>query len=349
MPTPPTTEELDKLRLMLSLLTERSQPNINALTEAVRDVPLAHLSIKTFGYDLARSLVAALPIRQDLDARHVGLTCRASLQADLESDWAAYWCGQLQTPLVFHRKLWELAYVLQAVHEHGQLRDGARGLGFGCGVEPLPSYFASHGVSITITDLKPAEAQAAGWAATNQHAASLATAFHPHLVSRERYDDKVELRYVDMNAIPPDLADYDFCWSICALEHLGSIERGLAFIENTLGTLKPGGLSVHTTEFNINAQGPTIDNWPTVLFQRRHLDALAVRLREQGHDVAPLDFALGDRPLDRFIDLPPFHHDLSPELGEWLGAPQHLKVAVDGFAATCFGIIVRKRADPGPV
>ncbi|SEN64316.1 Methyltransferase domain-containing protein [Sphingomonas gellani] len=344
MSTPPTTEDLDKLRLMLSLLNEKSQPNINGLTEAVRNIPWAHLNIKTFGYDLARSLVAALPVRHGLAPHHVGLTCRASLQADMESDWLAYWCGQLHSPVMFHRKLWELAYVLQAVRENGHLREGARGLGFGCGVEPLPSYFAAHGVSVTMTDLLPAEAEAAGWVATNQHAANVAMAFHPHLVTRERFDEKVELRYVDMNAIPADLDGYDFCWSICALEHLGSIGQGLAFVENTLATLKPGGLSVHTTEFNINAEGLTIDNWPTVLFQRRHVEALAARLREQGHDVAPLDFSLGDRPLDRFVDLPPFHHDLPPELAEWMGTPQHLKVAVDGFAATCFGLIVRKRA-----
>jgi len=343
MTKPPTTEELDKLRLMLSLLNSDFQPNINALTEAVRNIPLAHLSLKTFGYDLARALVAAVPVRQNVGPCHAGLTCRGSLQADLESEWAAYWFSQLKTPLVFHRKLWELAYVLQAVHEYGHLRAGARGLGFGCGVEPLPSYFAAHGMSITMTDLKPAEAEAAGWSATNQHAGGLDMAFHPHLVEREPFDQHVELRYVDMNAIPQDLVGYDFCWSICAMEHLGSLQQGLAFVENTLATLKPGGLSVHTTELNINALGPTIDNWPTVLFQRKHIETLAERLRRQGHHVAPLDFSLGDRPLDRFIDLPPFHHDLSPELAQWVGAPQHLKVAVDGFAATCFGIIVRKR------
>lgn len=340
--TPPTTEDLDKLRVLLSLLNAQSQPNINALTEAVRNVPLAHLNIKTFGYDLARSLVAALPVRDDTVARHVGLTCRASLQHDLESDWAAHWCGQLHVPVVFHRKLWELAYVLQAVHENGHLREGARGLGFGCGVEPLPSYFAAQGVAVTMTDLEPEEAQAAGWSTTNQHAANVAAAFHSHLVARERFDEKVELRYVDMNAIPESLADYDFCWSICALEHLGSIERGLSFIENSLATLKPGALAVHTTELNINAQGETIDNWPTVLFQRGHIETLAARLREQGHEVASLDFSLGDRPMDRFIDLPPYHHDLSPEMGDWLGTPQHLKVAVDGFVSTCFGVVIRK-------
>lgn len=343
MTTPPTTEELDKLRLMLSLLNSESQPNINALTEAVRNIPLAYLSIKAFGYDLARSLAAAVPARQETTPRHASLTCRGSLQADLESDWAAYWFGQLQVPLVFHRKLWELAYVLQAIYENGHLREDARGLGFGCGVEPLPSYFAKHGMSVTMTDLKPAEAQAAGWADTNQHAGGLDMAFHSHLVDRDSFDRNIKLRYVDMNAIPPDLAGYDFCWSICAMEHLGSLDRGLDFVENTLDTLRPGGLSVHTTELNIDASGPTIDNWPTVLYQRKHIESLAARLRDKGHYVAPLDFSLGDRPLDRFIDLPPYHHDLSPELADWVGTPQHLKVAVDGFPATCFGIIVRKR------
>ena len=343
MTTPPSTEELDKLRLMLSLLNDQSQPNINALTEAVRNVPLAYLTIKMFGYDLARSLLGAVSPPADTAARYVGLTCRPSVQADLESDWTAHWCHELQTPLVFHRKLWELAYVLQAIHETGHLRDGARGLGFGCGVEPLPSYLAAQGVAVTMTDLPPDEARAAGWVDTNQYAGDAGMAFHPHLVARERYDEKVSLRWVDMNAIPADLANYDFCWSICALEHLGSINQGLAFIENTLATLRPGGLSVHTTELNINAEGSTIDNWPTVLFQRRHIEALAARLADDGHEVAPLDFFLGDRPLDRFIDLPPFHHDLPTGLAEWVGTPQHLKVAVDGFASTCFGIIVRKK------
>lgn len=342
MTTSFTSKELEKFRVLLSLLNEQSQPNINALTEVARNIPLAHLNFKMFGYDVARSLVDALPVYQETVARHVGLQSKPSIQADIESDWCAHWCGQLQIPVVFHRKIWELAYALQAIYENGHLRAGARGLGFGCGVEPLPSYLAAHGVSVTMTDLAPAEAQAAGWAHTNQHASSLKAAFQPHLVDEGRFDEHVSLRYVDMNAIPADLNGYDFCWSICAFEHLGSIDKGMAFIENSLKTLRPGGLSVHTTELNINPEGPTIDNWATVLFQRRHFEALATRLRAQGHYVADLDFFLGDKPMDRFVDLPPYHHDLPAAIGEWIGHPQHLKVAVDGFASTCFGIVVRK-------
>jgi 2-polyprenyl-3-methyl-5-hydroxy-6-metoxy-1,4-benzoquinol methylase len=330
---------------MLSLLNEKSQPNANELTEKLRDISLSNLNIKTMGYDLARRLAGDLPVDRETTARHVGLASKPCTQEDMESDWVAHWCGQLHTPVVFHRKLWELAYVLQAIYENGHMREGAKGLGFGCGVEPLPSYLAAQGVLVTMTDLPAEAAKAAGWVDTNQHVATLNQAFQPHLVTEEAFDALVDLRDVDMNAIPNDLTDYDFCWSICALEHLGTLENGLSFIENSLRTLRPGGLSVHTTELNIDAEGGTINNWATVLFQRQHFEALATRLREQGHDVAELNFQYGKKPMDRFIDLPPFHHDLPSDMAEWLGDPLHLKVGIDGFACTCFGIIVRKASD----
>ncbi|WP_333573269.1 methyltransferase domain-containing protein [Sphingomonas sp.] len=335
-----TSADREKMKLLLSLVDEQSRPNINALSELVKNLPLAYLNIKTFGYDLARRLSEVTPLPSgDQEPGYLGLPCKTSIQADIESAWSAYWCRELQIPVTYHRKVWELVYVLQVLHEHGHRRAGARGLGFGCGVEPLPSYFASRGIEVTMTDMEPDRAQAAGWATTSQHTASLELAFHAHLVDRATFDDKVSLRYVDMNAIPADLQDYDFCWSVCALEHLGSIQKGLEFIRNSLKVLKVGGVSVHTTEFNINPNGPTIDNWGTVLFQRHHFEQLAAQLVAEGHRVAPLDFSLGDKPFDRFIDLPPFHHDLPDAITDWLGAPQHLKVAVDGFPATCFGFI----------
>lgn len=328
--------------LSLSRVAANGVPNLSELNIAVRNISAANLNLKFFGYELGRKLAAALPPPVDTAARTVGLACKPSTQADMESDWVAHWCGQLLTPVLYHRKLWELAYVLQAIHDAGHMRAGAKGLGFGCGEEPIPSYLASHGVTVTVTDLEAAEAQAAGWARTNQHAASLDQAFQPRMIDRTDFDRLVDLRFVDMNAIPADLTGYDFCWSICAFEHLGSIEQGLAFVENSLATLRPGGLAVHTTEFNIDPSAPTIDHWPSVLFKREHFTALAERLWAKGHNVAPLDFDIGDKPMDRFIDLPPWGHDLPPELSKWHGTGEHLKVGVDGFISTCFGLIIHK-------
>jgi SAM-dependent methyltransferase len=339
---PPTAPALSAPSL--ALLDDGQHPNHDPLWIRLRDLEHTRLSIKFFGYELARTLAAALPQRTELTARHVGLHSKASTQADIESDWCAYWLSELKVPVLFHRKLWEFAYALQAIHESGCLRPGSRGLGFGCGEEPLPSYFAARGVDVLVTDLAPTEAAARGWVDTGQHTSSLERAYRAQLVNRADFDRHVSLRHVDMNAIPPDLRDFDFCWSICALEHLGSLQKGLDFIENALATLRPGGVAVHTTEFNYLNDEQTIDHWVTVLYQKRHFRDLAEHLRGLGHEVAPLDFDVGDKPLDMFIDLPPYHHEWTDYQREvWRIPVQHLKVSFDGFACTCFGIIVRKR------
>jgi len=338
----------DKIRALLALTDVRSRPNINALWRIAKDLEAVKLNIKFFGYELARTLAAALPVREGLAACDIGLASKACTQTDMESDWLAYWCGELKIPVVFHRKLWEFAYVLQALHEAGKLAPGMRAVGFGCGEEPIPSYLAARGVEVTVTDQPPEDETGKRWRKGGQHSTELGRTFHPALVDWERFERQASLEYVDMNNIPATLAGFDFCWSICAFEHLGSIERGLQFVERAMSVLKPGGVAVHTTEFNFLNDKETIDNWPTVLFQRRHFQMLHERLSAQGHRVAPLDFDVGSKPMDRFIDIPPYHHDWhEPMRREWGTDPNHLKVSVDGVASTCFGLNIIKGNDRG--
>lgn len=340
----PADIDHDKLRILLSLLNEQSQPNINRLTDITRNLDILALSVKAMGYNLARQLAAELPRAPSTGARHVGVTSKLSTQADVESDWFAHWCHELRLPLIYHRKMWEFAWMMQAVFDHDLLRPGIRGLGFGCGTEPMPSYFSAHGMDVVMTDLPPEDARADDWATNNEYAASLEQAHHPDLVERDTFLAHVSRRHVDMNAIPADLTGFDLVWSICALEHLGSIEQGQAFVENAMTCLRPGGVAIHTTEFNINPEGPTIDNWLTVLFQRRHIEQLVDRLRAAGHRVLPIDFDAGSKPLDQFIDLPPWHDGTLGHVSRWLGQPAHLKVAIDGFPCTCIGLVVTKAA-----
>lgn len=337
-----TKLEVRILKRLLALVTKNSQPNLNALNDIVKEVRILELNMKALGYELARRMASALPPRDATEARHVGLASKAATQSDIESAWVAHWASELKTGVIYHRKLWELTYVLQVLFEHGHLTEGRRGLGFGCGAEPIPSYLASHGVFVTATDYSSEVAQAAGWTATNQHLGSAATPFLPHLVDRHVFDRFVSIDTVDMNDIPGRLQDYDFCWSICALEHLGSIDLGLRFIERSIDTLRPGGTAVHTLELNIDNDGPTIDNWMTVLFQRKHLEELAARLAASGHHVAPLNFDFGSQVMDNFIDLPPWLHDMPKDNQERFGSPAHLKLSIDGFVSTSFGIIITK-------
>ena len=167
---------------------------------------------------------------------------------------------------------------------------------------------------------------------------SLEKIWHPGLCTRALFDKNVSLQYVDMNAIPDHLeGKYDFCWSACALEHLGSIKNGLQFIENSLKTLVPGGLSIHTTEFNYLEDEETIDNYGTVLFRKQDFEGLYARLMAASHEVAVLDFNVGSDFLDRFIDLPPYDSKIYAHTQD-----AHLKLLIDGFASTSFGLIIRK-------
>jgi 2-polyprenyl-3-methyl-5-hydroxy-6-metoxy-1,4-benzoquinol methylase len=332
----------EKLKILSEVTTAEKYPNVNPLWEIAKDIDFIKLNLKFYGYDLARRLAAELPPRPRLHPQKVPLSWKPSTQLDLSSDWAAYWARELKIALVFHRKVWEQVYVLQILNNHDLLRPGARGIGFGCGAEPIPSYLASRGVEVTISDIPPEHQASKGWASSTQHAASLKNCHYPNLVSSEVFQERAQLIYVDMNAIPGELKNYDFCWSICALEHLGSIDKGMDFVVNSLDTLKPGGVAVHTTEFNFFDDERTIDNWVTVYPRRKDFLRLASRLKEEGHIMSDIDFDVGQGPLDRFIDLPPFAFQVSEAARALWVYEDHIKLAIDGIATTCFGMNMKK-------
>ncbi len=114
-----------KLAALLALVNKNQNPNINALWLLMKDIEAIKLNIKFFGYELAQSLSAALP-RNDTppDPGVVGLASKPSTQKDIESNWVAYWANKLNIGVIYHRKIWELCYVLQALAERGILQAG---------------------------------------------------------------------------------------------------------------------------------------------------------------------------------------------------------------------------------
>jgi SAM-dependent methyltransferase len=250
--------------------------------------------------------------------------------AQIEEPAFADWLATLEMGNQRHRKQWEMVYILATLTERGAIRPGARGLGFGCGAECMPSYFAARGCSIVATDLPVSHQDAAGWVDSGQHVAAADALRWTNLCDEAVFRERVSFRDVDMTRIPPDLVDFDFCWSACAYEHLGSIEAGLKFIHDAVRCLRPGGVAVHTTELNLSSNGTTIDNESTVLFRRRDMERLALELTAAGHRVLPINYDTGDRPMDLHIDVPPYVEK------------NHLKVALGRYVTTSFGIAVIK-------
>ena len=230
-----------------------------------------------------------------------------------------------------HRKAWEWCAIAQALDERQMLRHGRSGCGFAVGREPLAALFASRGAQVLATDLD-VDKSLVEWVSTGQHAASLDALYQPRLISRSEFDENVRYQPADMRDLPNFDQQFDFIWSSCSIEHLGGLEPGLEFVEKAMALVKPGGVAVHTTEFNVASNDATIDTGWSVIYRRRDIEALDYRLRKIGCGLAESDFFAGDHPFDLAFDEAPWNKE----------GRQHVKLLMDGHLATSMILIIRK-------
>jgi hypothetical protein len=247
--------------------------------------------------------------------------------AQISSPEFVRWCERLAHPFQCHRKLWEWIYILEALEEAGSIRPGKTGLGFGVGTEPLTSYLASRGCDIVATDQPVERHDAQAWQATGQFALDVDALNQVGLCDPDELGARVTFRSVDMNSIPADLVvgEFDFTWSACALEHLGTLDAGIRFVETSMQCLRPGGVAVHTTEFNVSSNDDTITEGPTVAYRRRDLIEMIDRLRAAGHRVK-VTYHLGQEAEDLHVDTEPY-------------SDTHLRTVVGPYVVTSFGIL----------
>jgi SAM-dependent methyltransferase len=258
------------------------------------------------------------------------------------TDWYARHSGTLpldhygidpaKAPQRPHRKAWEWCAIMQALEERGMLEAGHKGCGFAVGAEPLPSALAAKGVNILATD-QPATAESAGWSTTGQHAASLDVLYRPEIIDRGSFNSRVSFRPVDMrDLVLPWDEQFDFVWSSCSIEHLGSLDAGMDFVERATKLLVPGGWAVHTTEYNVASNETTLMTGESVIYRRRDIEELDMRLRGVGCGLTRCDFYAGDHPYDLDYDLPPYGQS----------ERQHVKLLLYGHVTTSMLLIVRR-------
>ena len=274
------------------------------------------------------------------------LTSMVCKHEDFFTPWYRHWAEKLsQEPVgydpnrpdrVLHRKLWEFNVIAQALSERGMLAPGKKGLGCAVGLEPLPSLFASMGAEILATDLPvevttPDTMDAATWAQTGQHATSLDALLVSSLIDADTFRSRVKFMPVDMRELRPLWGQtFDFIWSSCSIEHLGTLEAGMEFVRQATMLLNPGGVAVHTTEFNVSSNDDTLAEGPFVIYRRCDIEKLEYDMRKLRCALVRPDYFAGDHRLDIEFDRVPYKQT------------PHIKLAFGGHVATSMALIIQK-------
>ncbi len=156
---------------------------------------------------------------------------------------------------------WRPAYVLQVLRRYGMLAEGARGLGFGLdhGDRGLSRALAAQGPALTATG----------------------------------FAGDAGLRRVDPDALPRDLVDFDFLWSVDALGALPTAEAGVRFVEEAMRCLRPGGLAVHVMPFALDASSRGVP-LPGPTYRRGDVERMGLLAISRNHEVAQIKVDLAD-------------------------------------------------------
>ena len=244
------------------------------------------------------------------------------------------WLDLLDEHNTYHRKSWEWCFIMEALDRHHALRPGQRVLGFGVGREPIVPALAAHGVTVVATD-QPS-AQAGAWSTSGQHASELDAIRRPAVCPDDRFTQLVSFEPVDMTAIPRFLHNFDGLWSSCCFEHLGTPDAGFDFVMAAMECLRPGGVAVHTTEFDcvdhvdLAVHGSVAAGDYVCFYRARDLRRLVRRLRGAGHSVKCNFYVSSSHPSERKVDVQPYTHD------------PHMRLQVGDRVMTSFGLEIVK-------
>ena len=144
----------------------------------------------------------------------------------------------------FHRKQWEFARIFLALRHLGLLDRGRVGLSLGAGRERLLYALAPHVRRLFAADLYGEDSD---WAD--------ARCIDVEAYLREGAPFEVDTSTLtglrmDMRALEFGEGVVDFCYSSCAVEHIGDLDDVLRHLREVRRVLRDGGVYVFTTEFH---------------------------------------------------------------------------------------------------
>jgi SAM-dependent methyltransferase len=166
----------------------------------------------------------------------------------------------------FHRKQWESAMIFLALRQQGFLDTDKVGLAMGAGRELLLYVLVPHVKRLVATDLYD---PGTVWetAKTNDP-----DKFIKADKAFEIDDSKLMGLHMDMRQLEFEDNSFDFCYSNCAIEHIGEDHDFRQHLREVHRVLKNGGLYVCTTEFSYGDE--TIKNPGSYIFSHYFLSEL---------------------------------------------------------------------------
>ncbi len=96
--------------------------------------------------------------------------------------------------------------------------------------------------------------------------------------------------------------------------------------------LRPGGVAVHTTEFNLTSNDKTIDSGGFVIYRKCDIEALDRHLRSNRCGLEPVDFYGGSHQFDLDYDTEPYFKNGKP----------HVKLQLGSFVSTSILLVIHK-------
>ena len=196
--------------------------------------------------------------------KHLSKVCDAADWFDPEM--IAVIQEELQEVPYFHRKQWEFAMIFLALKRYGFLNGDKSGLSMGGGSERVLYAISQHVRKLFVTDLYEEETI---W--------DCARAADPDqfIKSNKPFDvddSKIKALRMDMRKLEFEENTFDFCYSSCAVEHIGEYEDFLNHLNEVYRVLKNDGIYVFTTEFHFGDE--TIPDTHNYVFSASYLNRL---------------------------------------------------------------------------
>ena len=188
---------------------------------------------------------------------------------------AAYWFDsesklviekELREPARFHRKQWEFAIIFLTLKKYGLLNNQNIGLSLGGGNERVLYSIANHVKKLIVTDLYD---ENTSWdCARTTDPDDFIKSSKPFPVD----DENLQAMRMDMRYLDFEDNTFDFCYSSCAIEHIGEYQDFLQHLNEVNRVLKVGGIYVLTTELQFGEK--TVPDPNNYIFSKEYISKL---------------------------------------------------------------------------